>query len=697
MAFAAVLSSVGVELQAWFRRAGVSPPDLAELFPQEELDSGEAVLELEAELGIADDDSERFRRDFFVLIEAAAGAARRETQRLATVPIWRMHLEQQAKRLKCWRESELQGYDNQDDARLRQVPPPPPARPRFGTSRRRGVDLVGDERGREKAEADDRNKWLQRLMAILAGLDAASLRATRCRDSQRLVGALVGGRRASTLRARVRAWEKYQGWLRDARGVSQPTCTGDLIDYLLDRAAEPCGRSVIRSTFDMMRFAEEMTGVPQSERFTESGILKGVVKGLLSESPSSGPGRRGGQAPRPFVKMVALLEQLILDDGADLYRRLLAWWMVFSVWGVMRFDDHRGLIIADVQETDIGWTFMLVRSKTTGPDKTVLARPGVVARGAYIRESGWCQRGLELWAKAAPGRRDYALCVPSPEGGCVLKELGYCEYTGRMRGIIASLSESGGQPLGSDVASFVTPHSFRAFLPSLAAAVGAPPEWLGWLSAWKAKGAEVYVRTSRQRTVVLQATAARIARDFIDGGDPFGEHELLDDLDRHMAERGVAQEERNRAREVLTSYPWPPVTELLWDAGKDQDKADDGNRAGRGTASASDDLSQKGGSEPQAMEPELPEVPKIGTGYVVSVSGKRKLRRLHRWGWCHRVPGVDYRQFVEYGDRCPEPQFYDDYCHQCWRGDDRPTAGIDAEEDQSVATEDESSSTDGSS
>ncbi len=371
--------------------------------------------------------------------------------------------------------------------------------------------------------------------------------------------------------------------------------------------------------------------------------------------------------------------------------------MVFSVWGVMRFDDHRGLVVGDIQETDIGWTFMLVRTKTTGPDKTVVARPGVVARGAYIQEPGWCKRGLQMWAEAAPGRRDYALCVPKPGGGCLMRELGYCEYTGRMRGIISSLRGSAGQPLGPDVAAFITPHSFRAFLPSLAAAVGAPPEWLGWLSAWKAKGAEAYVRTSRQRTVVLQSTAARIARDFLGGGDPFGEHELHDDMDAHLAERGVAEQERKQARESLTSYPWPPVTELLWDGGKDQDRTDGGNQAEREATGASDGLSQKGGSEAQAMEPEQPEAPKIGTGYVVSVSGKRGLRRLHRWGWCHRVPGVDDRRFVEFGERCPGPQDYADYCHQCWRGDDRPTAGAEAVEDQSVATEDESSSTESSS
>ena len=74
-------------------------------------------------------------------------------------------------------------------------------------------------------------------------------------------------------------------------------------------------------------------------------------------------------------------------------------------------------------------------------------------------------------------------------------------------------------------------------------------------------------------------------------------------------------------------------------------------------------------------------------GYVVSISGKKKLRRLHFRGACHRIPGSDYLDFEDYGHKQPKETHYDDYCHQCW-GDGNPVdAGVD-----SVHTESESSS-----
>ncbi len=396
-----------------------------------------------------------------------------------------------------------------------------------------------------------------------------------------------------------------------------------------------------------------------------------------------------------------MLEDLVMNNDEPLYSRLLAWWMILSTWGILRFDDHRGLIIGDMQDSADGWVFMLVRSKTTGPDKSVEARPGIISRGAYIRQAAWCETGRRLWVEAAPNARDYALCTPNASGGCDERELGYVEYSGRMRGVLAGLTASDGHQLGHHAAAFFTPHSFRAFMPSAAAAIGAPPEWLGWLSGWKVKAADVYVRTCRQRTSVLQSTAARVARDFLRGGDPLGEHELHDQLCAHLAGRGVTEEDRDRARRILTSYPWPPVSELLWNpSGVTRAES---STAEQGTAEEHP-CAQEGRKDapPRSPSGDLPsddgnlgDVPRIGTGYVVSISGKRKVRRLHHWGWCHRIPGVDYKFFEEYGAVCPGPEHYHDYCHQCWRGADQPAVAGDADVDGSVASEDESSSSDG--
>ncbi len=60
-------------------------------------------------------------------------------------------------------------------------------------------------------------------------------------------------------------------------------------------------------------------------------------------------------------------------------------------------------------------------------------------------------------------------------------------------------------------------------------------------------------------------------------------------------------------------------------------------------------------------------LPSDAVGYVVSISGKRLFRRLHRLGGCHRVPGVDYREFELLGVDFPPSTAYDGHCAQCWR------------------------------
>ncbi len=316
MAFPAVLARAHPRLRDWVLRRGLLPTDLTELFSAEELDSGSALTELQDELEVDSDEVGVFEHDFWELLTACGQESRRQHARLASVPIWQMHLEAQAKRLRRWKEDELDRFDADEARRGRQVPPPPPANPRFATARRRSLALDGDVRAREKAEEAERNKWLGRLQVILDSLDASSRRQSGCADDRRLIKALVGGRRASTLRARVRTWEQYRRWLRAARGLEHPRSAGDFVDYLFDRSEEPCGRSVLRGAYDMLRFAEEMAGTPKEARISEQMLVKSSLKGLMAEAAAVGPKKRGGQAPRPFVAMVGLLEDLVMRDGS---------------------------------------------------------------------------------------------------------------------------------------------------------------------------------------------------------------------------------------------------------------------------------------------------------------------------------------------------------------------------------------------
>ena len=51
--------------------------------------------------------------------------------------------------------------------------------------------------------------------------------------------------------------------------------------------------------------------------------------------------------------------------------------------------------------------------------------------------------------------------------------------------------------------------------------------------------------------------------------------------------------------------------------------------------------------------------------YATSRSRKNATRRLHRVGWCWRIPGVDYKVHESFRGM-PDADRYDDMCKHCW-------------------------------
>ena len=80
----------------------------------------------------------------------------------------------------------------------------------------------------------------------------------------------------------------------------------------------------------------------------------------------------------------------------------------------------------------------------------------------------------------------------------------------------------------------------------------------------------------------------------------------------------------------------------------------------------------------------------------MSISQKLGLRRLHKLGACYRRPNRDYGNDRYLGVRMPESDQYDSFCRSCWRSGQPggvKTGIRDTEENSSVASSDESSST----
>ena len=55
-------------------------------------------------------------------------------------------------------------------------------------------------------------------------------------------------------------------------------------------------------------------------------------------------------------------------------------------------------------------------------------------------------------------------------------------------------------------------------------------------------------------------------------------------------------------------------------------------------------------------------------GFVISISKRFKLRRLHRLHGCGRSPGILYCDFEGPLEEVPHPSEYDAFCKDCWPG-----------------------------
>ncbi len=205
---------------------------------------------------------------------------------------------------------------------------------------------------------------------MLLELDAPILRVVGASNRpEELLATHLGSRRASTLAARTRAWARYRGWLRRAHGVGHPIAAAHVLGYPLDRRAEPCSRGTLSAIFAAIRFADQVLGLPEEERWSSDANVVGLVEGTIAEAaPSVGP-RSQGPAKAPTAGLLSMLESLVCRSAAAEDHRLLAWWMSVSAWASLRFDDHRGWSPSKVTLHDDGMNLELIRKKRKGRTK----------------------------------------------------------------------------------------------------------------------------------------------------------------------------------------------------------------------------------------------------------------------------------------------------------------------------------------
>ncbi len=684
--------AIRAKFTGWLEEHGIDDAVLASLYTPQEVEGEGFALLIAEHFGLGLDIDITAHID--IIRSVVAAARQREAlrvQALASTPVWELAA-RSAKRCAAaeWSAEEARySRPRLAVARAAAPPPPPPTRVAAGTRRQRALD--GDPQGRARGEAAERERWLAELVQILRRSGVTILNPEWDGvHHEGLVAMLAGGRRASTLRARARAWRSFQQYLFLTAGVYHPRTALDAVDFINARASEPCSRAVLRNLKSLYAFIDSVTGGTP-----ELGNNRFVIASLR-EAMAQAPARRAGDvspASRYPIMLLAMMEDKIMDVNEAAYVRGLFWWTVLGCWSTLRFDDHRGIVPDGFRASGDGMSFELTRSKSTGPDKGTRLRPVYVGRGAYLRHKDWFSVGLELWQRMAPGQRDYLLCVPTADlSGVIAREVHHNEFTARLRGAIAGL-RCGEVELGTAVAGCFTPHSSRNFLPSAAVALGASAADVDRLGAWATRGGAAYVRTTREHTARYQEVIGESVRSSCGGADSIADHEALEELERGMSARGVEKERRDH---VIASLVWAPSgTAPRTDLPLGRTARSTGaelalTRAVCDVAAGSSSAPGREGSSAAAQAAAKAETAQV-QGYVCSVTGRRGIRRLHFVGRCHRKPGFDYAMFQEHGDARPAVGEYDVICRQCW-----PDGFLESTDGDkggsSVATSDESSS-----
>ena len=86
--------------------------------------------------------------------------------------------------------------------------------------------------------------WCNRLREELEGCKAPFLATLESSlDSNRAIAMLAGRTRVTTLKRYVTGFQQWRLWLLGAKQIVPPGRPSDLVDYLIARRDEPCGRA----------------------------------------------------------------------------------------------------------------------------------------------------------------------------------------------------------------------------------------------------------------------------------------------------------------------------------------------------------------------------------------------------------------------------------------------------------------------
>ena len=157
-----------------------------------------------------------------------------------------------------------------------------------------------------------------------------------------------------------------------------PGTEANLIDYLMARWEEPCGRTIGKVLLK--------TAVTWMERVA-------VQK----------------RAPRCPVFLLATIERYVMDESEPAIWRVLAWSKLVKVWACLRWDDLQEIKPAELTFADGRLTTIFRKTKTSGPNRRGKELPVCVGERAFFLDCRWLGWGFESLKTLAAFDRDYLI------------------------------------------------------------------------------------------------------------------------------------------------------------------------------------------------------------------------------------------------------------------------------------------------
>ena len=279
--------------------------------------------------------------------------------------------------------------------------------------------------------------WCRRLQDELLAIDAPVLTTLKgSLDPDRAAQLLVGKTRATTLKRYLGYYRQWRLWLAEAKLRYPPGRPADLVDYLLARRDEPCGRTVPDAIVKAISWVEKVSEFPEEQRATH-GRLAWAAKDKITEILSEGA-RLIKRAPRYPVYLLARLEHLVVDPGQAIGWRVWAWAKLVKVWGSLRWSDLQAIIPAELSLVEGRLVTTLRRTKTSGPSRRV--REVAVAISEYAFKRSWLQEGFSL-RQHANYKRDYLMPRLKADGALEPKPASYADAMVATAGLLATLGD----------------------------------------------------------------------------------------------------------------------------------------------------------------------------------------------------------------------------------------------------------------